>query len=340
MSEETVVTPDPTPAKETVPASEPEGVKSDSPPDKDVEGSSTEEGKEEPKPSLLDDIEKALAEEKGEKPPEKTPEVKPAEEKKPGDGQEEDPYLVPEDVKEGTKSHERFQSLVNDNKEKVSQLEGLNDTVSQMRETVKDAGLNPESFSDVMAFAKEFNTGDPKKALAMLDDKRNVLMLKIGEVVETPGPLDQFPDLKEKVENHDLSEADALKLAQAEVAKKQANEAQETKEAQDKDQTDYAASVKKYSDEVTAMEKQWKETDADYGSKKDILWSKLEGIRDQPPHLWPYLVKQSYDLISETVKQSGKPVNPESPMGKDPGPEGVAEPKSLLEAFERNIGVK
>ncbi|MCH7641443.1 hypothetical protein IID22_04575, partial [Patescibacteria group bacterium] len=158
----------------------------------------------------------------------KEPEGKPEKDTKPDDGQEEDPLKVPEGIKEGSKAHERFQGLVNTNKELVSKTEELDGYVTGMRGMVNDAGLDKDGFRDLLDFARESNTGDPKKALELLDTKRKEILLKIGEAVEAPGPLDDFPDLKEKVENHDLSENDALKLAQAEVLKSQAEQAKKT----------------------------------------------------------------------------------------------------------------
>ena len=321
-----------------------EGVKSDSPAGTDVEGSSTDDGKDKkPIPSLKEEIESAFAEEKGEAPkkeepkkeePKKDPKGKPETSERPDDGQDTDPLKVPEGIKEGSKAHERFQNLANTNKELTSKAEELDSYVTGMRGMVNDAGLNKEGFRDLLDFAREANSGDPKKALELLDVQRKELLLKIGEVVEAPGVLDDFPDLKEKVENHDLSEADAIKLAQAEVFKKQADQVNKTQADQQAEETNYKAAVQKYSAEVTALEAEWKKNDVDYSSKSAIIYEKLNDIQKQPPEQWPFLVKQAYDLITSAVKKSGKGLSSDTAVTKEHGGDGgQQEPKTRLEAI-------
>ena len=162
----------------------------------------------------------------------------------------------------------------------------------------------------------------------------SLVLKKIGEVVEAPGVLDDFPDLKEKVENHDLSEADAIKLAQAEVFKKQADQANKTQADQQAEETNYKAAVQKYSAEVTALEDEWKKNDVDYSSKSAIIYEKLNDIQKQPPEQWPFLVKQAYDLITSAVKKSGKGLSSDTAVTKEHGGDGgQQEPKTRLEAI-------
>ena len=82
------------------------------------------------------------------------------------------------------------------------------------------------------------------------------------------------------------------------------------------------------------MEKQWQATDVDFSAKKELLMTEMANINQQPPEMWPVLVKQAYDMISLAAKKTGKSVSRESPMGKTEGQGGTPEPKSSLEALE------
>jgi len=343
------VTPDPSPAPaddvKSVPSPDTAADQSDSPTDADVEGSSTEDAK--PELSLEEEIENAFAEEKGEDKPNKTKaeeetedkakEPDPEKEKEP---ETEDLTAVPEDVKEGTKAHERFQKLANDNKEKGAKIETLTSTVNDMREMIKDAGLKPDTFKELIEYARIANTGDPKEALKMLDNERQQLILKIGEPIEPPSILADFPELQKRVTDYDLSEQDAIKLAAAQVREQSQKQADEKAQADQNQEESFQDAVKANSDKVTEMELKWQENDVDYSAKKDLLMQKLPEIQKQSPDLWPTLVQDYYDMITLSLASSKKTLNPEPPVTKgDTGQGGQEEPKSLGEAIDRALGV-
>lgn len=329
---------------ESAPEKTEEGVKPESPTDKDVEGSSTDKVEEKPVPSMLDEVEKAFAKEAGED-PEKKPEEKPeAEAKKPEKEPEKEPVkepeaedltVMPEEVKEGTKAHERFQKLVNVNKEQTAQVDTLTTHVENIKSVVSDAGLDKDSFKNLMDYAREFNSGDPKKALEILDKQRSELLLKIGEPIEAPDALVNFPDLKEKVENNDLSQADAMKLAKAETDEAARTQAAETAQSEVNKQANIDDAFTENRNKVAAMEQDWAKNDVDFTAKKELLLTEMPKINAQPPEMWPILVQQAWNMIGLAAKKTGKSVSQESPMGKTEGQGGKPEPKTSLEATEQ-----
>lgn len=325
---------------------------------KDVAASSSENDQT-PQPSLLDDIEQALVNESG-KPLEDKPEVKPKEEgakpepeegKKPAEDEkakaddkpetEEEKakklHEVPEDVKEGSKAHVRFQELVSSNKQLAAEKEQFAGQVQSMRELISETGVNKDEFADLLDFAKEVKSGDPKKALEMLDRQRNDLILKIGENISPPDILDGFPDLKTKVKDGELAVDDAVRLAKSQNLEAQTKREKEQAEKTQEDQRVYEEQVTTNRNAVIALEKAWRENDLDWAVKRDLLQEKMPEINKRPPHEWPQLVEDAYNLITRTIKAAGAPakkLTPGSPIGKGgTDGNGKQEPKTLMEAI-------
>lgn len=319
----------------------------------DVEASSSEKDQG-AKPSLLDEIEQAMVEETG-KPLEDKPEVKPKEEEpakaEKEEGQkpekEEEPeteedkakklHEVPEGVKEGSKAHTRFQELVSNNKQLAQEKEQAVGQLESMRTLISETGVNREEFADILDYAREAKRGDPKKALEMLDVQRKNLLLQIGENVEPPDILSDFPDLQTKVTDGELAVDDAVKLAKSRIQEAQQQREKEEADKVRQDQQAYETQVVENRDKVIALEKSWMANDLDWSVKRDLLAAKMPEINKRPPHEWPQLVEDAYRLITQTIKAAvpaGKKLTPDSPVRKGGADgNGQPEPKSLYEAI-------
>ena len=209
-----------------------------------------------------------------------------------------------------------------------------------MRETIKEAGLTPDTFKELIEYARVANTGDPREALKIVDAQRKELLLRIGEKIEPPSILADFPDLQKRVTDFDLSEEDAIKLAAAQTKEKRDAETKQKADTVQNDEATYQKAIEDNSAKVTAMEAEWQKNDVDYAAKKQILMQKLPEIQKQPPASWPALIQNAYDMITLATLTSKKSLTPEAPMKKsETGEGGKQEPSTLGEAIDLALGV-
>jgi len=149
--------------------------------------------------------------------------------------EEPDVHEMPEGLK--PKAEERFQNLVNDNKEKAAYIEQANEALSNMQEAVKQTGLDAEGFGNLVDFARMTNSNDQqdrKEAFNLIKSEYHRQAQLLGEKVEGVDLLADYPELRGRVDDFELSEDDALKIANAErlMAQQQQATQRSTQEAE------------------------------------------------------------------------------------------------------------
>ena len=345
MSEETVV-PESTPEVSEAPVTEvQESVTEDSQPPVDEQSdSSSEEATEE---TVVDAVQKALTEDdepepkaevddtKSESKPEDTvPDKEPdqetekAEEKEQkADSEEPELYREPEGLQ--PKASRRFQDLVADNKTKDHEISQAKEAVTQIQKTVHDSGLTAEEFAVLLDYGKLATSTDrtmKEHALQFARGEVRRLSQEMGVEVEGVDLLDDFNDLKEQVDNYELSRDHAVELANSRRNKQRTE--QQTQVAQQRQQVqnqqvgvtqDAAVKIQSFMDTK-------KKTDIDFAAKEKYLLNQVESIqKNYPPNQWPAVVEQLYSAVgsmastqTEQVKKTAQA--PLSPSGNTSGP--------------------
>ena len=270
----------------------------------------------EPTPDEKPEAEKAEAAEpepepepKAESKPEEKPEAKA--EEKPSDefGTLED--SVPE------KTRERFQSIKDKYDLMVAERDAVRSEADQWIEAVTSTGTNPEQFGMALTWLKKLNSRDPKDmedAYAIMQNELQVLGKTLGKPM--PGvydPLDEYPDLKQKVDEGLMDDAAAQEVAQARAMRK-LSESTRQNDQQTADQKklydDTLAQVREFGAQLQA-------SDPFFQQKMQYMEPIITAAVSSgaPPENWLKIIKGAYDKLPN-------PVAP-APVAKDPVPDPI-----------------
>lgn len=253
------------------------------------------------------------------------------------------------------KAQERFQALANTNKELSGKLEAVSSlvggnldavapmlqSVQALQQTFQEHGVRREQFEQGMEVIGMINRGDLKAAKEVLQEQLRLISLATGEPVGAVDTLAGFPDLREAVDNLQMSEAHALEVARArtvEAGRKHADQRNKQKQDQERDQqeTQQAAqqAVQQGQLAVDKFCKAQMSSDLDYAKIEPLLLKEIQGglLQDVPPNAWAGIVEKTYRLIKQTsaTARQGNTTTVLRPTG---GEAPAAVPKSGFEAM-------
>lgn len=244
-------------------------------------------------------------------------------------GVADDTPLSDEQIKAGLspRAQQRFQDL----SERAGKFESL-------RALLDDSVSSPAEFVQLLDFSRAVRNGQFQQAVEMLDRVRNDLVLKGGiKSVPQKDVLDDFPDLKQEVEEFNLTPERALELARArklesEYRQQQAHEQRNSQELQQ-----YQQAVEVAVQQVQQLEAEWARTDPDYKAKMQRLAGQISNIGQQyQPSQWASVVAMLYQNLSMPASTK-KPQSHLRPAGAG-GKSKPAEPKSLEAAIGAALG--
>jgi anti-sigma28 factor (negative regulator of flagellin synthesis) len=175
---------------------------------------------------------------------------------------------------------------------------------------VLEAYQDPQDFARALEFGRLVGAGDDKSlttALAMLDEQRNAIALRLGVDIAGVDPLADFPDLKAAVDNMEITREYAVKLAkgqrQERVQTEQRQAAQQQQQESEQSRRDFEAEVTSLTDQAT----QYFTTRAgevDYPAKMEAIkahFAKPENlqafVQNFQPKQWLAQFKFMYDNI-------------------------------------------
>ena len=310
---------DPAPADDTPPADEPPA---NDPPAGD-------EGKPASKlAAMLDD----LTDDPNAPKPEAKPEKKPAD--KPAEPKAEDKPKAPEqeeaELLEGVKSErgkERIRQVFAEKKQ-------LEQDITEFRELVKSTGMSPQEFAQTLEFGRLVNSGDEKNlrvALEMIEGQRAMLYQKLG--VEAPGVdlLQGHDDLKQAVDNMEITRERAVELAkyrkqQAEVQQRQQVEQQSVQQQQ--------AFQQQVQQAAGAMEAylQTRANEVDHPARMKVITEHFKNpanlqkfVSTYQPQQWAATIQMMYDNIQvPRAASSPQPIRSRPATLGNPAPNAAA----------------
>lgn len=244
------------------------------------------------------------------------------------------------------KAQERFQTLVNSNKElttKVAEFEPIVASARQLQQTFHQNGIQRDQFEQAMTVVGMMNRGDLRGALAALDEQRRMIALHLGQPVAGVDMLSDFPDLQQKVANLQMSPADAEEMARARIALNMTRQAgqrqqQERQQQQDQERAQQAQqnAVREGQLAVDKFCKARMADDLDFTRIEPLLIKEIQDglLQGVPPAQWPRIVEKTYGLIKQTAGQvratSGATTTVLRPSG---GEAPTAKPKNAFEAM-------
>lgn len=253
-------------------------------------------------------------------------------------GDEDDLYApLPDDVKE--KTRERFNKLVESHKALSTELETYRSENEGFREVINYSQATPEEFNQLIEYSRLVKTGDLKAALNMLDEQRAQIARLLDEPVAGVDQLADFPDLKQRVEQMELSQQDALEIAALRRREAAIREQQQAAVQQQEQATTLQQEVDQASQAIVQMVNQWQANDIDFPRKQEQLMAKAQAIAERyPPNLWQQALQDVYDAMQ--VVPAPAPETPPSPQPLRPqsGGGGKPVPRSMLQAVEQALG--
>lgn len=250
---------------------------------------------------------------------------------------------MPEDL--SPKAQDRFRQLANENKElkaREQDVEQLHAGVQQIQQTIQSAFNDVSEFEEVITYATAVKEG-------RFEDARELLLKQVlqfeahtGQSL-TGGLVSQYQDLSERVNNYELTEQDAMELAQnrfkqdqqQQVAQRQQQQAQaqyQAQQAQQLEQQQLQASYDVAVQELAQMANQWAATDLNWQTNSESLQKfSAEHLQGKVhPSQWPMMVNAHYQALrASTVRQPvTAPLSPAVPTGTV-----QKEPSSMMDAM-------
>lgn len=246
-------------------------------------------------------------------------------------------------------ARERFEKLVSGYKDKSHELEQLTDGYQQLVTVIQDTGANSEEFGtalEYMRFAHSDNPADLERALELVEKERNAIAVRLGKTLPgAPDPLDSHPDLKERVENMDITEDIGREMAQMRNQQQRNRESAEQTAAR-RDQEAAAARSQSVVQALNQLETRWKASDLDYARKgpliAEYITNNIAFFKDNPAQIIP-AVQREYERLGK-IMQAAQPARPRPRRGAQPlagsatpGNQRPA-PKSTMDAITAVIG--
>lgn len=264
--------------------------------------------------------------------PAKPAEAKPKE--PPKDGKPE--LAMPEGLT--PKAQERFQQLANTNRElsaKLEQMQPAAESAQALAEVFKEHGVRREQFEQAMEVVGLMNRGDLRGALRVLDEQRKLISLHLGETLPGAEPLADFPDLKQAVDNLQMTEEYALELARSRMVQGHQQQATQRQEQEREAQQQEAQAIQSGQLAVDKFCKARMADDLDYARIEPLLLEQIKAglLEGVPPQAWPRIVEKTYGLIKQTA-QSTRQAAPSTTVLRPTGGESPRQaPQSMFDAM-------
>lgn len=189
-------------------------------------------------------------------------------------------------------------------------------------EVLRDAGATAPVLNSHLQYIRAINTGDYESALAFIEAERAGLAQAMGKPLEGVDLLADFPDLREAVDNYQMTENAALEMAklrrgatQQQARDQQEQQAEQQRQAQQQYTQRRAAAMQG----VEA----WIES-----QKSSIDWDVMEGavveflkqpatrqtLSNTPPEQWLDIIKSHYASIQTLVARNAPQRNGPTPL--------------------------
>jgi hypothetical protein len=180
---------------------------------------------------------------------------------------------------------------------------------------------------------------DRREAFNLIKSEYHRQAQLLGEKVEGVDLLAEFPELRGRVDDFELSEDDALKIANAErlMAQQQQVSQRSTQEAER--QKSLNSAKENALGQVSTFIDSMKKTDIDFEAKNSKLMGMVDEIRQSyQPDQWPSVIKHLYGAMgsssNQRIENKKSAANPVVSSGVSTG-EQV--PTTMLEAINQAL---
>lgn len=213
-------------------------------------------------------------------------------------------HQMPEGLK--PEAQQRFQNLVSTNKEltaRVQEWQPIVDSALQLQQTFQTNGVRREQFDQAMQVVGLMNRGDLEGALKVIDEQRALISMALGRPLPGADPLAKFPDLRQAVDNLQITEAHAIELARGRTQQHAQQQVQQRQQVEQHQNQQSQQAVQQGQVAVDTFCKRMMQTDMDYASIEPVLLQQIQGglLNGVPPTHWAALIEKTYGLIKQTA---------------------------------------
>ncbi len=210
------------------------------------------------------------------------------------------------------KAQERFEHWINKAKELETQNQELS-VSKELQDYILGSGTNPQQLNWSLDIFNSLNSGDYNKAvnaLKSLDQFADQIGEKLGVNATNNENVNysDFQDLSGAVENLEMSEEWANKLAAQRVSENAQNQAQSDFARMTQDHNNYQAAYNGAANDAYQQISQWenqvKESDPDYALKSEAMQEVGRRLAQTqfPPQDWLPMLQNEYNVLSEGMK--------------------------------------
>lgn len=183
------------------------------------------------------------------------------------------------------------------------------ETLQAMQRTITSAGLDKESFANLMEISRLVSSNDPQeieRGLKAFEDVRTRMYQSLGR--EAPGVdlLAQYPDLAQKVNGMTMSREDALQIVQA----RQAQAAEKERYAAQKAQQQELTRIQSFGEQVQKTFAA-RSKEADFDARIEVLKKHFsrpgvvqQFVASNPPENWARALMWMYDNVAMPAAQT------------------------------------
>lgn len=232
-----------------------------------------------------------------------------------------------------------------------AQVEQIFETAARSIEwenTVLASTATPQQFGTALNAIKALNSGDPQAMNVAYDAMLGAaqeLAKKLGR--EIPGlfdPLDAHPDLKQEVEDQDITRKRALEIAAQRATAERNNEVNANRDAL----TEHQAAIDRATVDVTSLNAELKSVDADFARKLPYLQPSINAIcQSMHPSKWAAEIRKAYHALPALPPAAAAPAPAPAPaaprVGHMPlrptGGNGAMKPKPRTDEEAFSMGV-
>jgi hypothetical protein len=150
--------------------------------------------------------------------------------------------------------------------------------------------------------------------------------------------LSEFPDLRQRVDGLQMTEADALEVARLRAQQAQYQQAQQSQQQAASQQAQQAQQVQRAQDSVDQWARKLAAQDLDFPAIEALLLPRIpKMLQGVPPQAWPQVLQTQYELIKESgaafrrappaaaSAQAPAPLRPSGQGGAMPTPSSMYE---------------
>lgn len=244
----------------------------------------------------------------------------------------------------------RFQDVIGTLKTREAEIATLNERMKPLEEArasitgvLQETNTTSEELSAYLEFNRLVKSNDPKSlqnALDIVEEQRTALYQALGKEPAGGGIdlLAEFPDLKQKVAEAQITREDALEIANGrrEKATRDAQAQQRGRQQQSAQQVQQGRDNALQG--IDAWVKQIAASDIDYKAKEAKVIDQVdEVIKNYPPDKWLPTLKLLYQgiTITKAAPQMKRNEQPLRPSGAKPGAKAAA---TMEEAINQGLG--